>query len=247
MAVLQKYRMLFVVYAITLVFGTREYLISRNGGMGAFMSGCQASAASCPAEAVVPNAFMDSTFWAQHADMAAVVAQINPDDPDTEFLLGMQALADGDNEQSIEHLEAALAYGVKHNNYLLQYYAQYELSRGGDWRRVNLALNRWRTNHPFAAEPLTVPLGAGPASASDEADLRRALDEVPWISGAALEAPDVSGTQQWRLLITFMPGEVVDMRQAVEAITILSVPPEDRRRLRVRCATMTDCNVEPRR
>ncbi|GIS79394.1 MAG: hypothetical protein CM1200mP14_09600 [Gammaproteobacteria bacterium] len=44
-------------------------------------------------------------------EMTEVVAQLNPEDPDTDFLLGMQALAEGDVEGSIRRLEEALRVG----------------------------------------------------------------------------------------------------------------------------------------
>ena len=245
MAVLKRYRMLLIVYVITLVFGTREFLIARAGGTVDWISACE-SAAGCSSTQQSSAPTDDSTFWSRHADMTEVVAQLNPGDPDTEFLLGMQASADGADEEAIARLEAALATGAKHNNYLLQIYAQYELSRGADWRRVNLAVNRWRKNHPFSADPLSLPLGTGPATPSDEADLHAALASVPWIAGSTLESSSVDGDEQWQLLITFRPGRVIDLRQAVEAVTILSLEPEDRARFEVRCTTLVDCTAVPR-
>ena len=246
MKTLQKYRMLVIVYAITLVVGTREYLVSRSGGTVEWISGCQASAAACSSGPQTSAPSEDSAFWSRHADMTAVVAQLNPDDPDTEFLLGMQALAEGDNQESIERLETALAAGVKHNNFLLQYYAQYELSRGADWRRVNLAVNRWRENHPFSADPLRLRLGAGPATSADATAMHQALAEVPWIAGSALESYVVDGNQLWRVALHFRPGQPVDILQAVEAVTLMSLSPEDRARFDVRCSTLVECEVVPR-
>ena len=46
MDVLKRYRMLAIVYVITLVFGTREFLISRAGGTVDWISTCE-SAAGC--------------------------------------------------------------------------------------------------------------------------------------------------------------------------------------------------------
>ena len=40
MAVLQRYRMLVIVYVIVLGIGTREYLVSRSGGTLEWISGC---------------------------------------------------------------------------------------------------------------------------------------------------------------------------------------------------------------
>ena len=247
MAFLQKYRMLVVVYVIALAVGTREYLVSGSGTTVEWISGCQASAAACSntgtQQAGSPD---DSLFWTRHAKMTEVVAQLNPEDPDTDFLLGMQALAEGDDEEAIRRLEEALEVDPKHNHYLLQYYAQYELSRGADWRRVNLAVNRWRINHPFSADPLTIPLGTGPATPEDENDMYATLEAIPWIAGSQLESNVLEGQTRWRLSLTFQPGETVDVREAIEAVTLLSLTPGDRRRFRVQCSTLVDCTMVPR-
>ncbi len=118
--------MLVIVYVIVLGIGTREYLISRSGGTLEWISGCQASASGCSMTGRGTTGLADdSLFWTRHAKMTEVVAQLNPEDPDTDFLLGMQALSEGDVEESIHRLEEALEVDPKHNNYLLQYYAQY--------------------------------------------------------------------------------------------------------------------------
>ena len=247
MAVLQRYRMLVIIYVIVLAIGAREYLVSRSGRTLEWIGGCQASAAACPTtSAQTSGSSDDSLFWTRHAKMTEVVAQLNPDDPDTYFLLGMQALSDGDVEESISRLEEALEVGVKHNNYLLQYYAQYELSRGADWRRVNLAVNRWRTNHPFSSDPLTIPLGAGPATPEDEDEMHEALGAIPWVAGSHLESFVVEAKPRWQMSLTFRPGKTVDVRQAIEAVTLVSLAPNDRERFRVQCSTLVDCTMVPR-
>ena len=247
MAVLQRYRMLVIVYVIVLGIGTREYLVSRSGGTLEWISGCQASAAACSTTgAQTSGTSDDSLFWTRHAEMTEVVAQLNPEDPDTDFLLGMQALSEGDVEESIRRLEEALEVGAKHNNYLLQYYAQYELSRGADWRRVNRAVNRWRINHPFSADPLTIPLGAGPETPRDENEMYEALEAIPWLAGSKLESFILEAQPRWQISLVFQPGETVDVREAIEAVTLLSLPPNDRQRFRVRCSTLVDCTMVPR-
>jgi hypothetical protein len=46
--------------------------------------------------------------------------------------------------------------------------------------------------------------------------------------------------------LAFRPPHEVDIRQAVAAVSVLGLTEEERRRFRVRCLTLTDCNVEPR-
>ena len=87
--------------------------------------------------------------------MIEVLQAVNPDEPDTEFLVGAQALSQGDRSAFASHLERALASGAKHNHMLLQYYAQSLLDRGADWQEVNSAVNRWRQNHPLSSERLS--------------------------------------------------------------------------------------------
>ena len=83
----RRYRMLIGIYAIALVVGTREYLISRSRG---------------------PVDLQDEEW----SDMTSVVSKINPGDPDTEFLEAMQALQLGDTEEFVRQMEGALASGV---------------------------------------------------------------------------------------------------------------------------------------
>ena len=150
----RRYRMLIGIYAIAVVVGAREYLVSRGQEPVDFLS----------------------EKW---SDLTDVVSAINPGDPDTEFLEAVQALQQGDEETFLEHLEEALSADVKHNDLLLQSYAQHLLNTGTDHARVNAALNRWRENHPFSVETVWLPLASGPRNAADLADLNRALGEVP--------------------------------------------------------------------
>lgn len=217
----RKYKLLLIIYVLGMVFGIREFLISRQG----------------------PAVDMLSDRW---ADMTQVVAEVNPDDPDTEFLLAIQELREGDPEEYIRRFEAALDDEVKHNEFLLQDYAQFMLNRGTDWRRVNQAVNRWRENFPFSGEVLELQLGAGPANPSESATIRRELLDVPWIGDAIIEPYAASGQERWRVLLSFRPPEEVDVREAIAAVSIVSIPEADRARLRVSCLTFSDCRVEPR-
>lgn len=242
---LQRYRLLVVVFSIGLVAGAREYLVSRRGEGFGGPGGCEASAAAC--FSISPRiSVSDSAFWRQHAEMAAVVAQLNPNDPDTDFIRGMQALAENSSDEFSRRFEEAIDKGVKHNHFLLQYNAQYLLESGADWRLVNEAVNRWRENHPFSAEPISLRLSQGPRDQSDVSVLERALADVPWIAGSQL-LQEGDGAGGWRLLLTFHPARTVDMRQAVAAVTTLALPEQDRQEYEVICETLQDCRARRKR
>ena len=243
---LQRYRMLVIVYAIILIFGTREFIQSRDGTAASWQGGCQASAASCFLITAQAGAVDDSLFWRRHAEVTEVVAQLNPEDPDTYFLRGMQAMQEGDEAAFLENLEAAVASGAKHNGILLQYHAQYLFARGADWERVNEALNRWRENHPLSKQPLTLSMAAGPATAADEAVLRDALAEVAWVAAWQVQLAQPGRSGGAALELSFAPGETIDIREAIAAVTVLSLSPEQRASFRVTCATLVDCELVPR-
>lgn len=242
----QRYRLLIVIYTVGLAVGIREYVISREGGGLGGAGACEASAASCFSIRSSALATPDAEFWKRHARMVEVVAAVNPDDPDTEFLKGMEALSAGNEEEFKRRFEAAVAAGVKHNHFLLQFYAQYLLDRGGNWQEVNAAINRWRDNHQLSRESLGLNLSAGPRSATDDADLRTALVRVPWLADYRLERTSENGADRWRLLMAFRAGKEVDIRDAVAAVTTLAIPPDERSRVEITCRTLIDCTARPR-
>ena len=217
----QSYRILLVIYGVGIAVGVREFYLSRQG---------------------------DPVDWASDrwAEMTEVVREVNPDDPDTDFLEGVQSIVRGNEGDFVTHFEDALEAGVKHNEFLLRDYAQHLLVSGADWRTINVAVNRWRENHPFSNETLTLELGTGPRSQADVSVLNRELRGVPWIGDAEMEPYEVDGRRAWRVHITFRPPRHVDVREAVAAVSILSVPEADRGRLAVTCQTLIDCTVSPR-
>ncbi len=221
LAVVQRYRILFVIYGVGAAVGLRELHLARTGE---------------PVD-------WDSEEW---ADMTEVLAEVNPEDPDTDFLKGVQSIMQGDQPGFVTHFEDALRADVKHNEFLLHDYAQHLLESGAGWREVNEAMNRWRDNYPFSNETLTLGLGTGPRTRADASVLRRELLAVPWIGDAELEGYEAAGRRGWRVHITFRPPLEVDVREAVAAVSILAVPEADRARLRVTCRTLTDCSVAPR-
>ncbi len=220
-AAFQRYRILFVIYGVGVVVGVREFYLSRQG---------------------------DPVDWASDrwATMTEVVAEVNPDDPDTDFLEGVQSIVRGDDDAFVSHFEDALDAGVKHNEFLLRDYAQHLLASRAGWRAVNEAVNRWRENYPFSNETLTLELGAGPRTRADVSVVRRELRAVPWIGDAELESYEADARRRWRVHVTFRPPHPVDVREAVAAVSILSVPETDRGRLAVTCRTLTECAVAPR-
>lgn len=217
----RRFRMLIGIYLLALAVGAREYVHSRRD----------------------PPVDMLSDDWAR---MTEVVEAINPDEPDTEFLESIQALRAGDPERYLRYMESAVASGVKHNDILLQTYAQQLLNQGADYRRVNLALNNWRRNYPASAETIWLPLAVAPRDAAESAALHDAFREVPWVAQEELETVRDGARTTVRVHLSFRPPHPVDIREAVAAVSVLSLSPEERRRFRVRCLTLIDCNVEPR-
>lgn len=197
MSWLKRYRLLIVVYAICVIVGVREYLLSHNQERFGWLT-------------------------PEGRRLTNVIAQLNPTDPETEFLTSMQSLARGDEADFIRRIEEAIATDIKHNEMLLRFYAQYLLDQGADWQRINRALNRWRANHPFSNETIVLQLSKGPRTPEEEATLHEALAQVPWIAGAKLESQTGSGAEHWQVNLLFRRAQDVDIRQAFAALSVLS-------------------------
>lgn len=217
----RRYRMLIGIYSLALLVGVREYVVSRNE----------------------PTVDLLSDKWSEMTD---VVAEVNPGDPDTEFLLSIQAMQAGDESAFVRQMEEALGADVKHNDLLLQSYAQHLLNTGADYRLINLAANRWRENHPSSAETMWLSLAAGPTSQADAAALRRSLAQVSWIYDSELEPPTEGEAARWRVMLSFRPGQTVDIREAIAAVSILQLPPDQRSQVEITCSTLEDCRLVPR-
>jgi hypothetical protein len=216
----QRYRLLIVIYVLAISFGVREFMVLRTYD---------------PVD----------VFTEEWARMTEIQAEINPGQGDTEFLLALQAIQRGDEEEGVRLMEAALNTGIKHNDFLLQSYAQQLLNRGANHELVNLAVNRWRQNHPTSPETIWLSLSRGPQNPQEEAVLGEALEDVPWISRVELErAQDATG-DRWRAIISFDAGKEIDMREAVAAASILLVPPQERSRMRVVCMSFENCTLLP--
>ncbi|MGB1778013.1 MAG: hypothetical protein ACPHQP_00530 [Longimicrobiales bacterium] len=216
----RRFRMLLGIYALGMLFGGREFLIARSG------------------DQVDPG----SNEWSR---MAEVIAEINPADADTDFLLAMEALQEGDEARYIEYMETALGKGIKHNNFLLAEYAHHLIRIQAPFENIDVALNTWRENHQLSFEIVSLPLGQGPTSQQDYDAIRREMDAIDWIYEWELQEP-AAESPQWVLLLQFEPAKEAVIRDVIEAISILGLPPEVRSRLRVRCTSWVDCQSQAR-
>ncbi len=193
----RKYRLLLVIYGACLIVGGREWWLSRGSEAPGW-------------------------FSAEGRELTDVLVRVNPDEPDTEFLQGMQSLASGDVEAYERFLEEALERSPKHNDMLLRFHAQHLVDTGADWTRINQALNRWRINHPFDAETLNYYIDAGPETDLELAALEDALLRVRWIERVWLEPiAAADGTRPWRIVIDFADGAVADIRDLTQAVNFV--------------------------
>jgi hypothetical protein len=191
---LRGYRPLLLIYGIGLCVGTREFLVSRDRGPLGWLS---------------PE-------WQEETE---VLAEVNPNDPDTEFLKGMQALSRRDDAEFNRRIERVLAADVKHNELWLKFYADYLLStRPGDWEAVNAALNQWRRNFPFSKGTISIFTPAGPADAREAGFYRERLAAIPWVADSQWQPISRGGARQWELRLMFRRGRVVDIRQLADAL-----------------------------
>jgi hypothetical protein len=191
----QQYRILLLVYAIGIAVGVREHVLSRG---------------------------RDEFGWLtpEGRELIGVIAQVNPDDPDTDFLEGMEALAGGDEREFFRRVDRALGANIRHNELFLRLYAQYLINSSADPDEVNAALNRWRENFPYSRE--TVSLQVGTAGESERAVIERALASIPWVADAHLidfgEGSDARTVAQ----LMFRRGRTVNIRDAMAVIGDLS-------------------------
>ena len=168
-------------------------------------------------------------------------------DADTDYLLALEALKAGDEATFQRYIEDALLdKHAKHNDIILRAYAQHLFTTNADYRQVNEWLNRWRANHPSSGEGFEIPLGSGPSGAADEAALRREFESIDWLLRYELIPPAGDLSPQWRVMIYFRPAMEIDIRQAVAAVSILALPPEQRGQFRVNCLSLENCQRVPR-
>jgi len=218
----RRFRMILGIYVIAMFFGVREFVLARTQ----------------------PAVDPETQEWSR---MAEVVASINPGDADTDYLLALEALKAGDEQGFQRYIETALLdKNAKHNDIILRAYAQHLFTTNADYRQVNEWLNRWRTNHPSSGEGFEIPLGSGPSSPADEMALQREFDTIDWLLRYQLIPPAGDLSPQWRVMVYFRPAMEIDIRQAVAAVSILALPPEQRGQFRVTCLSLENCQRVPR-
>jgi hypothetical protein len=191
---LHKYRLLVVIYSICLVVGVREYLVNRGSDPFGWLS-------------------------PEGQELIDIIAGVNPEDPETEFLRSMQALAAGEPDEFERQIEAALAADIKHNEMMLRFHAQYLVDRGADWGRINEALNRWHRNYPFSTETITLALASGPASPAEQAMWERSLGLIPWLADFRLASQERGAVASWQVEMLFRRGRPIDIEDVVEAVS----------------------------
>ena len=216
----RRFRMLLGIYLLAMAFGVREYVLARTQ----------------------PEVDMETAEWTR---MSEVISSVNPADVDTDYLLAMEALKKGDRDTFVRHMEAALLdKNAKHNEMLMQAYAQHLFTINADYRQVNQWLNAWRLNHPASAEYFEIPLGAGPANQNDATALRLELESIDWLLRHEVVAPAEGAG--WRVRLWFRPATVIDIREAVAAVSVLQLSPEQRSAFSVTCLTLENCQLVPR-
>ena len=212
--------MLLGIYLLAMLFGAREFVLARTQ----------------------PEVDMETEEWSR---MAEVISSVNPADVDTDYLLAMEALKQGDRDTFVRHMEAALLdKNAKHNEMLLQAYAQHLFTVNADYRQVNQWLNEWRLNHPASAEYFEIPLGSGPGDQNDATALRLELESIDWLLRHEVVPP--AGGAGWRVQLWFRPATEIDIREAVAAVSVLQLAPEQRSAFRVTCLTLENCQLVPR-
>jgi hypothetical protein len=187
--------MLIVAYVIGLGFGAREFVVSRN---------------KQPFEWISPEGEV----------LVQILDRLDPDDPDTQYLKAMQALADGDQPEFERLLDQVLASDVKHNELMLKFHAEYLMASGASADEVNAALNRWRRNFPFSRESLSLRLQAGPTTVGQATLLEHTLAQVPWVADRRLERFVEGDESRWEVKIMFRRGHLIDIRDVEEAVDV---------------------------
>jgi hypothetical protein len=218
MAWFRKWRVLVVAYSLATIIAVREVIVSRASDPVAW----------------------PSEEW---SEMVEVVSTINPDEADTQWLESMEFRLEGDAEDFALKLEESLATDIKHNEFMLQDYTQLMLDRGADYQIINWAANRWRENHPFSTKTLRLELMEGPANDAEVEYLKNVMEEVPWISNVVIQPSEDSSAGRWFVLIGFRPAQDIDIREAIEAVSLLTLTPEQRETFRVTCFALDDCTL----
>jgi hypothetical protein len=185
--------MLIVVYAVGVSVGVREFLVSRDKEPFLWLS---------------PDGEV----------LMEMMARLNPNDPVTDYLKAMHALAHGREDEFRRLIDRVVAADVKHNEDLLKFHAEYLIASGAEVDAVNVALNRWRRNFPFTREPVSIRLPAGPTTAEQATLLEYALARVPWVADLRLERYVEADAARWEVKLLFRRGHTIDLRDVDDAV-----------------------------
>jgi hypothetical protein len=189
----RKWRILLLVYAVGIGFGAHEVLFKRG---------------------------RPKFEWETPEGVALleVLDRLNPDDPDTQYLKAMHALAGGDRAEFDRQLDLALASNLKSNEIMLRFYAEYLLATSTDTTAINAAITRWRRNFPYTAEPISIRLANAPRTPEQAEAVERNVAQIPWVSDLRLGRSVSNGSEQWVLGLMVRRGVEIDVRDVSEAI-----------------------------
>jgi hypothetical protein len=191
--VFKRHRILILVYTIGILFGVREYVVTRD-----------------------KPAFEWLTLEGQV--LAEMLAELNPEDPETQYLQAMNVLAEGDRVEFERRMEVVLASDMKHNQEMLRFYAEYLIATGADREEINAALNRWIENFPFTKESITLRLGTGPTTAPQAEAFERLVADIPWVADRRLGRIVEGNEGRWVLQLLFRRGHPIDIRDVSDAL-----------------------------
>lgn len=189
----KRHRILILVYSIGIAFGVREYLVTRD---------------KPPFEWLTPEGQV----------LADMLAELNPDDPETQYLQAMNVLAEGDRTEFERRMEGVLASDMKHNEEMLRFYAEYLIATGAEREEINAALNEWIGNFPFTRESITLRLARGPQTAPQAEAFERFVADIPWVADRRLGRIVQGEEAQWVLELLFHRGHPIDIRDVSDAL-----------------------------
>ena len=189
----RKWRILLLVYSVGLFFGVREYLFKRD----------------------------KPTFEWETADGVELMnrlEQLDPNDPDAQYLKAMHALSEGDEAEFSRRLDLVLASDIKHNELMLRFYAEYLLATSPDTTAINAAIANWRRNFPYTAEPVTFRLRETPRTARQAEAIERFVAEIPWVADLKLGRSVNGGNEVWVIGVMVRRGQEIDVRDVSAAV-----------------------------
>ena len=189
----RKWRILLLVYSVGLFFGVREFLFKRGK----------------------PEFEWET---AEGVELMNRLEQLDPNDPDAQYLKAMHALSEGDQADFSRRLDQVLASDIKHNELMLRFYADYLLATSTDTTAINAALTKWRRNFPYTAEPITFRLREFPRTEHQAEAIERNVAEIPWVADRKLGRSMNGGNEVWVIGVMVRRGTEIDVRDVSEAV-----------------------------